>query len=117
MRAVWNISFSLSKVRPDKITEVAIEMFPAALPFSFGYECQEYLWFDSQTTSTITLAPFWNILHIFTCWKQIRQTFRSVTIHDQNTTSFVPGWRFSSGCSLSKISSSSLSSNESLVGQ
>ena len=92
-------------------------MFPAALPFSFGCECQEYLWFDSQTTSAITFVPFWNILHIFTGWKQTQQIFRSVTIHDQNTTSFALGWRFSSGCFLSKVSSSSLWSDESLVGQ
>ena len=115
MRAVWNISFSLSKVPPDKIIEPSVEMFPAALPVSFGCECQEYLRFDSQTTSTITFVSFWDILHIFTGWKQTRKTFRNVTIHDENTTSFVPDWRFLSGCSLSKVSPSSLSSNESLV--
>ena len=63
MRAVWNISFSLSKVPPNKIIEAAIVMFSAALTFSFGCECQEYLWFDSQTTSTITFVPFWNMSH------------------------------------------------------
>ena len=66
MRAVSNVSFSLSKVPADEIIEGAIEMVPAVPPFSFGCECQEYLWFDSQTTSTITFVPFQNILHIST---------------------------------------------------
>ena len=58
MRAAWNISFGLSKGPPDRIIKAAIEMFPAALSFSFDCECQEYLWFDLQTTFTITIVPF-----------------------------------------------------------
>ena len=58
MRAVLNISFGLSKVPSNKMIEEAIGMSPADLPFSFGYECQEHLWFDSQTTSTITFVLF-----------------------------------------------------------
>ena len=79
MRAVLNISFSLSKVPQDKIIVKATGMSTAALPFSFGYECQEHLWFDSQTTSTITFVPFGNILHIFTGWKQITHLLKKAS--------------------------------------
>ena len=75
MRAVLNISFSLSKVPPDKIIVKATGMSTAALPFSFGYECQEHLWFDSQTTSTITFVPVGNILHILHLLKKASGSF------------------------------------------
>ena len=44
-----------------KIIEATIEIIPAALPFSFSCECQEYMWFNLQTMFTITFVPFWNI--------------------------------------------------------
>ena len=47
-----------------KIIEATIEIIPAALPFSFSCECEEYMWFNLQTMFTITFVPFWNILHI-----------------------------------------------------
>ena len=93
-------------------------MFPATLLFSFGCEC-EYLWFDSQTASKITFVPFWNILPLLQAENRhdkLLEVFQYLTKIQQSLCLAEDGSDWS-GYSLSKVSSSSLSSNKSLVGR